>query len=343
MSKMVKTVRMSDIAQELGVSTVSVSKALSGQKGVSEELRDRIVKMAEEKGYHSPSASHRSTPSYNIGIVISELYQDYYDSFYWMMYKEVAAEAMQKECFTMLEILTKEDEKKINPLRLISENKVDGLIVIGKLSLQYIHYLKNEIEIPVMFLDFYDSDVSSDAVISDGFYGTYQMTNYLFAHGHRKIAYVGTIGATDSITDRYMGYIKSLLEHGQSLKDVIQINDRDEDNMLYMDDGTPILGLPAEIPEAFVCNCDTAAVNIIKLLKARNIRVPEDVSVVGFDNYTMPNSSPIGLTTYEVDIPGMAQRTVLTLIRKLSGMSYHKGIQIVEGQVIERESVAYRR
>lgn len=343
MGKMIKSVRMSDIAQELGISTVTVSKALSGQKGVSEELRARIIKLADEKGYRSPASSHRGLPSYNIGIIISELYQDYYDSFYWMMYKEVAAQAMQKECFTMLEILTMEDEKKVTPLRLVTENKVDGLIVIGKLSDEYIHYLKNDIEIPVMFLDFYDKDVCSDAVISDGFYGMYLMTNYLFDHGHKRIAYVGTVLATDSITDRYMGYLKSILEHGGTLDDVIQIDDRKGDNMLYDSEGKAILRLPKVLPDAIVCNCDSTAAAVISQLDARGARVPEDVSVVGFDNYMVPNQIQIGLTTYGVEMSEMAQRGVNTLIRKISGNSYHKGIQIVEGRLVERNSVAYRK
>ena len=342
MAKMVKSVRMSDIASALNVSTVTVSKALSGQKGVSEALREKIVKLAEEMGYQSSSASKKNNESYNIGVIISEMYQDYYDSFYWKMYQEVAGKAMQKQCFTMLEILSLEDERKHHPLKLVSENKVDGLIVIGKLSAEYIRYLKMEVRIPVMFLDFYDSDVSADAVISDGFYGCYLMTNYLFDHGHDSITYVGTLMATDSINDRYLGYIKSMMEHGKSQGDAHQINDRLTDNKLCDEEGNPILKLPEKIPDAFVCNCDTIAVNLVKMLEEQGLNVPEDVSVVGFDNFTIPGQTRIGITTYEVDITEMACRAVNTLIKKISGQPYRSGIQIVEGRLVEKDSVAFR-
>ena len=81
MAKMKKSVTMSDIAERLEVSTVTVSKALSGQKGVSEEMRVKIKKLAQEMGYRSPSASKimKTRKSYNIGVLISDRYFDQHD------------------------------------------------------------------------------------------------------------------------------------------------------------------------------------------------------------------------------------------------------------------------
>ena len=85
---MAKAVKLADIAERVGVSTVTVSKALSGQKGVSEEVREKIRSIAEELGYQQPSAARKSQnqKSYNIGILISERFLDKYESFYWQMY-----------------------------------------------------------------------------------------------------------------------------------------------------------------------------------------------------------------------------------------------------------------
>ena len=86
---MAKAVKLADIAERVGVSTVTVSKALSGQKGVSEEVREKIRSIAEELGYQQPSAARKSQnqKSYNIGILISERFLDKYESFYWQMYQ----------------------------------------------------------------------------------------------------------------------------------------------------------------------------------------------------------------------------------------------------------------
>ena len=99
MAKMKKSVTMSDIAERLEVSTVTVSKALSGQKGVSEEMREKIKELAEEMGYRMPAGakSQAARKSLNIGVLISERYLAEYDSFYWRMYREVADRAIQKE------------------------------------------------------------------------------------------------------------------------------------------------------------------------------------------------------------------------------------------------------
>ena len=100
---MAKAVKLADIAKEFGVSTVTVSKALSGQKGVSEEMREKIVNLADELGYKQPSAAkkERLEKGYNIGVLIRENYFDKYNSFYLSLYQQVSAKAVSKGSFTL--------------------------------------------------------------------------------------------------------------------------------------------------------------------------------------------------------------------------------------------------
>ena len=93
---MAKAVRLSDIAKKMNVSIVTVSKALSGQKGVSEEVREQIKKTADVMGYIPLSARkvRESKKSYNIGVLISERFLDKYSSFYAQMHQKVAAETI---------------------------------------------------------------------------------------------------------------------------------------------------------------------------------------------------------------------------------------------------------
>ena len=155
---MAKAVRLSDIAKKIGVSTVTVSKALAGQKGVSEEMREKIKKLAQEMGYKSPSAAKmmRSKKSYNIGVLLSDRYFDQHDCFYWQMYQEVATKAVAKDCFTMLEILSQTNEKRLEMPKLLQEDKVDGLIIIGLLKEGYLAALEQYCRVPLVCLDFYD-------------------------------------------------------------------------------------------------------------------------------------------------------------------------------------------
>ena len=166
-------VKMADIAQALGVSTVAVSKALSGQKGVSEDLRERIKKTAEEMGYRSPKVLRqvKYKSGFNIGVLICERYVGTSEAFYWKLYQELTAQAMKRECFVLLELLSEQDMRQMHMPKLVTENKADGLIIIGKPAGRYATTLRNSWSRPVLYLDFYEDDLSADAVISNGFFG----------------------------------------------------------------------------------------------------------------------------------------------------------------------------
>lgn len=335
---MAKAVKLSDIAKIVGVSTVTVSKALSGQKGVSDEMRVRIKELAAQMGYKSLSAgkAEKQNTGFNIGVIISDKFFDKYNSFYWTMYQEVSTRALSKGCFTMLEVISKKHEEEMIMPVLLSENKVDGLIIIGIISKEYLDMVVGKTSIPFMCLDFYDEDQKYDAVVADNYFGMYKMTNHLFEMGHTKIGYVGTLLATNSITDRYFGYCKSLLEHNELPREDWIINDR-----------TPKSGrlenfemvLPDELPTAFACNCDVTVPVLIEALEKRGLKVPEDISVVGFDNYLFPGMCNVGVTTYEVDMKEMARIAVKVLLKKMSGETYKKGISIVPGKCVYKESV----
>lgn len=336
---MAKAVKLADIAEKVNVSTVTVSKALSNQKGVSEELRARIKELADEMGYKQPSVirKERAQKSYNIGIIISEVFLGKYDSFYWQMYQMVTTKASAKGCFTLLEVITNEAAETNQIPMLLQEQKVDGLIVIGRQRERYLQSLEKNSNVPMVYLDFCNEHEDCDAIISDSYYGAYKLTNYLFEMGHRKIAYVGTLKATGSITDRYFGYCKSMLEHGFTVHDDWVIPDRDPSNDQI--DPENLMQLPEDMPTAFVCNCDLCANELIHKLEGLGYRVPEDISVVGYDNYLFPGLSDIAITTYEVDLKEMARRGVNILIKKMNGDPYHKGISIVEGHLVVKDSV----
>lgn len=336
---MAKSVKLADIAAIVGVSSVTVSKALSDQKGVSEELRERIKQLAEEMGYKQPSAmrkEHTST-TFTIGVIIPEHFLSKYDSFYWSLYQEITRYTTMQGGFSILEVVNQDDEEISNMPKLIQEKKIDGLIVLGGMMHTYLEVLQDESGIPIIYLDFYDENQEYDAVISNNFYGSFMLTNYLYKMGHRKIAYVGTLLSTQSITDRYLGYLKAIMENGLSLRQDWVIPDRDEKTGIIDTDN--LIVLPEEMPTAFVCNCDLSAGYLIRKLNAAGYRVPEDISVVGFDNFLHPGMCDVAITTYEVDVERMSRRAVDILSHKMKNSEYHSGTSIVEGHIIYKDSV----
>ncbi|MBN1777790.1 MAG: LacI family DNA-binding transcriptional regulator [Clostridiales bacterium] len=327
---------MSDIAKELGISTVTVSKALSGQKGVGEQLRGRIRRLADEMGYQSPAEirRNRQAAGSNIGVLIPKRYLDNHETFYWKLYQEVVARAKQKECFTLLEVLEDSEAMRHHLPKMAAGNKADGIIIIGKPINGYAAMLQQRWNKPVVFLDFYDADISADSVISNGFFGAYMLTNHLLSLGHKEIGYVGTLLTTASITDRYLGYTKALMEQNIPIRPEWVVDDRDAEGM-----NLPIV-LPSPMPTAFVCNCDYIASRLIRTLREAGHRVPQDISVVGFDNYLMPGLCDIGITTYAVNIPEMARMAVRMILYKLTGQPYRSGLQMTDGYLVEKDSAA---
>ena len=337
MAKIRKAVTMTDIANRMGVSTVTVSKALSGQKGVSEEVREQIIELAREMGYKMARGPKEPGKGYRIGVLMPCGTLEAYDSFYWRLYQATSEMAMEKNCFTGYESLTADmTAKKLLP-RLVTDKMVDGLIVIGKPDSGYGEFLKQRAGMPLVFLDFYDNSLDVDCFISDSFYGSYLLTEYLLDRGHKDIAYVGTLHATDSITDRYLGFQKAMMERGLPIPEDHVIPDRDReagtaDNYLK-------LVLPKKMPTAFVCNCDFAAGILVKNLRERGLRVPEDVSVTGFDNYPSEKELGAAITTYAVDLQAMAKAAVRSLVKQMNGEKVKGGIHVVEGTLLEKLSV----
>lgn len=334
---MAKAVRLSDIGERLGISAVTVSKALSGQKGVSDELRQKIIELADELGYARTKNAEGEKTSYTLGLIVAERYLKEGQTFYWNLYQEVLQKAIAKNCFVILEVITHETEMVKELPKIIAEKKIDGIIVMGTFKTEYAGYLARHITIPSLNLDTVGGADTSDSVVSNNMMGGYRMTNYLFEMGHSRIGFVGTRLATDSIDDRYLGYLKSLMVHGVRPKEEWLIDDRDREYGC-IDPGKKFR-LPEEMPTAFFCNCDVAADVLIHKLNAAGYTVPGDISVAGFDNYVISPSGKPGITTYEIHMKEMAKRAVHILLHKLRHMDYSSGVFLLPGTFIERDSV----
>lgn len=339
-----RKVRLSDIAEKVGVSTVTVHNALTGNKGVSESLRMQIVQVAGEMGYEAPVSSDREREEtqqarfYKIGVLIAENYLAEYATYYWKMYQDLSLVATEKRCYTTIEVLKKTAEKQTLEMPVIlKEHSVDGLIIIGYIDRNYIRAVKGYTDIPVVFLDFYDSEIAGDSVIADNFYGMYRMTELLFDQGMEEIGFIGSIYATSSIMDRYCGFMKAMLEHRKKVPQEWIIEDRDELGQVDFE-------LPNRLPQAFVCNCDLVAGVLVNKLEERGLKVPRDISVIGFDNFLAPGLgfTDLKITSYEVNTRAMAKVAVDKLLKQLRNPKKGRTLEIVSGQVRWKNSVRLR-
>ena len=325
-------VTMRDIGKRIGVSAVTVSKALAGKSGVSEAMRQKIVKLAAELGYVNPNAQPAGmTGGLDVGIIIpAQVFSN--DSFYAMLYKSLVQELAENGHFGLLELVTRETQRSLTLPNLLRSRKVDALILLGQPDRPYLELLVKQ-PLPVICMDFYDSAIRADMVIGDSVGGAAMLTQHLIDQGHRDIAYYGSVRATSSIMERYLGFVSAMVSNGLPVRPECIISDRDDEGALQ-----PLV-LPEKRPTALVCNCDWTARWAIDQLEKQGIRVPEDISIVGFDDYNYVPATVPPLTTYRVDREDMC-RTVVQLVadRCAGGRKPHARI-IVGGHCVYRESV----
>ncbi len=328
-------VKMSDIADALGISKVTVSNALAGRTGVSKELREKIKKTAVKMGY--PLRQTTDGGSYSIGVIVSSRYVEKGISYYWEMYWELASVIKSRGATVVFEVIKIEDEKQNNMPLSLENGRCDAIIIIGNLNNSYLELIKNNYTIPMMLLDFYSDKLMIDAVISNGYYGMYHMTEYLIQKGHHDIAYVGSIYASPSIMDRFHGYCKALQENRIPIREEWILEDRD------LETGDVVIqNLPKKMPSAFVCNCDFIANELVKKLLESGYSIPDDISVVGFDNFSKNNYNDLGITSYDVNIHSMTEKAVERVFQKLDGrvsINEEDALQVVLGKIIEKDSV----
>lgn len=325
-------VRLKDIADKMGVSVVTVSNALSGKKGVSESVRNEVIKTADKMGYDVSRYSYKKEEA-RIGVVVSSKYIEVGASFYWAMYQQVAYVASKRNCFTMLETREESTIGRNEMPMVLNEKAVDGLIIIGSIKRSLLEKILNVASVPIVLLDFYEEGLSCDAVMSNNYIGMYRATRYLLERGHREIAFVGSRNATNNINERYFGFRRGLEEWGISVREEWVIEDRD------LPSGRMRITLPQNMPTAFVCNSDHTAGFLYDKLREKDLNVPEDISIVAYDNYLFGHPFAKDLTTYDVDMRSMASIAVDTLLKKRRRRDKNSRVRYIDGGIVERNSV----
>lgn len=328
------TMSMEEIAKIFGVSKVTVSKALNDKAGVSDELRQKIKAKANELGYRiNPSARGLKTnKNYNVGIIIPSRFVGSDSSYYFGVYIKVVTKLTSLGYSSILEVIQPQKEKDLELPDIYVDNKVDGLIVMGQLSDNYLA-LFEESDIPVIFFDFYLNNTHVDCVVTDNFYSGWNLTELLIAKGHRKIGFVGNVYSTSSIQDRFLGYCRGLLAHKITLDKDIIISDRDDDGQFIK------LKLPKNMPTAFVCNNDQVAYDLIKLLQENGYRVPDDISVASFDNTKFSIRSNPQITTVDNNVDEMVDVACKVIIKKIEKTVKQYNRILIKTTLIERDSI----
>ena len=299
---------MQDIADELGISKMSVSKSFKNNPDISSEMQTKINDVARRLDYIYKGRNLKT-----ILILINENFLVSDEEFYSHIIKTIKEDARLYRFDILVEGVSKNNFSScIN----LAKNS-DGIIIMGQLNKEFCHEIFN-VNSKIICVDFMISDLNVYSILNNNFIASYFLTTHLISLGHTHIGFVGNYRATHSILDRYLGYEKALIEKGLNVNLCRQslILDR-------LNDGQDLkLELPKVMPSAFVCNNDHVAFDLINLLKENGYNVPKDISVTGFDDTKYSNLSKPTITTSRVSRMEMGQ-TALVLINNVISLDFN--------------------
>ncbi len=341
------TVKMEDIARLAGVSKSAVSFALSGKPGIGPETRERILQIAKESGYLPKSRTimrEQSAKSItflvfaNSGIVLEQYYQQPFFRELIHYIEERSRAGGYSQLFTSVDMSSFEQDIRT----LAEEKRCDGIILLGtNLDKFQIADISAKVPTPLVVLDTCFETLPVHFVQINNIMGAYQAGSHLYDLGHRDIAYIASNIRMRNFDDRRQGFTTALRERGHEIaeENVFSV----APTILSSQEGlksqlTAYLKAGRPMPTAFFCECDYIAISAIKSLVELGYRVPDDVSVVGFDNIPEAMIVSPELTTVHVEKERMAHLAVDLLIQSIESDSAVKSKIIVDTQFIERLS-----
>lgn len=328
-----------EIAQRAGVSIASVSNVINGNfHKVSEETRKKIEKIIQETDY-KPNAAARSLATQESRILsmvipnIGEYFTFNANPYYAELIAEVEKLAREQDYCLMIRCV----ERCRDIVPMLSSWNVDGALFAGA-SAEEIREVRKSLQCPAVFIDSYCEDEGVACVGIDDYRGGYLSAQHLLNNGHRAIAFAApAFGSEGVIWERFCGFRDACAEKGVTLdEDSIFTVDTVESNSIVS--GNDIALSPKRFTAVGVMS-DLSACGIMQGLRQCGLRVPEDISVIGFDNLSVCTLTTPKLTTISQDIETKARTAggiLLQMIREKQPITAYQKIAV---RLEERDSV----
>lgn len=327
-----------DISMKCGVSVSTVSKVLNGYREIGEETTKRVQQAVEELGY-VPNAYARQLKmkkSYHIGVLFSTLsdygFRNEYFAHILASFREEAAKAGYDITFIEHNI----GKRTMSYLEHCKYRNFDGLcIVCAEFTDPEVIEVAGS-DFPVVTIDHSFND--SITVLSDNTEGMRLLLEYIISRGHKKIAYIH--GNKSSVThNRLVSFHQALKEHGLTLPDGYLLEGEYRGAERAEELTQVLLNLP-EPPTCILAPDDYAALGVIKAVKKIGLRMPEDISVAGYDGISVSQALEPKLTTVKQDTDRIGKTAAKQLVRLIENpMSVPLGNIVLPVSLVKGESV----
>jgi len=334
---------MREIADQLGISVSSVSLALNNKPGINDDLRKQVLETCDEMGYNVEKIVNKKQVGGNIGFLSKNDFLTRGESFYTRMLHEAHDEAEKKGFHLIINSLSQNDiDQCVEPH--FFKKIIQGILIAGYIEKPFVLNLMRK-NIPIVMLGYDIIDPPIDCVEADNFLGAFRAVNYLISQGHRKIGLIGGIPLHYSPLARMQGYKMALeLAHLPLIPEImVQDLPMSCDRMGYQATRQILESYGTEI-DAFFCVTDHYATGCIKAIKDFGLEVPENISVMGFDNmhwveHLTPSMTTVNIPTREMGRAGIKRLIHLIENKHSSGEREHPQKILLPVDLVIRESV----
>ena len=338
-------VTMSDIARESGVSLSTVSLVLNGKPGIPGETRTKVLEAAHSLGYETRPPStvpSRPTQIRTIGMLVKRAQGDSAppssNIFFSHVIAGIEAGCRQEKIMLLYSTLPVDDNNNSLEIpALIQDKQADGLLLVGNYVDERLHNALQQRKIPVVLVEAYCSAGEYDAVLLDNFEGAYSAVKYLIEKGHRHIAFLGSYPDLKiSFRYRRQGYVEALKDHG--INNTYYGDCAHNDREAIIATTTHMVNENPQITAIFGCNDEVSVIAIHGILSTGK-RVPQDISIIGFDNNSNAENAIPPLTTVNVDKVSMGRLAVQLMINRAENPEQGFVTMRLHTHLVERQSV----
>jgi len=329
-----------DVAKAANVSIATVSLVLHNNERISSETKRRVLKRIKQLHYH-PSRSARglvSRKTGNIGFIVTEEHFLRTESFYTRVFLGTEFEAREKDNYVLLATISS-SFKKGDPLpRFILERNADGILIVGKVPEAFIESIK-KYNMPILFIDYLPPNGDFPSVLVDNERGGMLATEYLINSGHQNIAFIGGEISHQSIMERLRGYKLALekanINNGNGL---VVTNDEYLSRQNGYRSAEKLFIQNKNVTAIFASN-NATAIGVIQYLKDNNLNIPNDISLIGFDDVEADIMIDPPLTTIRVPKVKMGTEAVQLLLNIIKTETTTAKKIIVPIELVVRESI----
>lgn len=332
-----RRVRITDIARLADVSPGTVSRVVNNQQGVGAHTRERVLNLIEEHGYRASFAAQNlaTGSAFALGVVFPLLTSELviHPVFPELLGAVGDAAGAAGYSLTLLSMPASSRDDRV--LAEVSRGRIDGLLLPDvRRGDELLEWLV-EREFPTVVVGHRDDRVAW--VDSDHDEAVYELTMQLIDAGHERIAFVNGPESLHACALRRSGYERALRARGRDVRQELELSGPFSSEF-GIEALTSILERSRVAPTAVVAGSDLIAAGCIEALRARGLKVPDDVAVTGFDDQPLAEHVQPPLTTVRVPISEMGRTAVDMLLRLVAGEPLRPQTVVLPSEIVIRES-----